>query len=78
MATNTKEKEKGTDDLEFLDEVNYSYRKQYQQQQRSPYPKHVLDRWTTDQPITDQEYKRIEKKFLDTHDSPDQLKDESA
>ena len=78
MATDTKEETKQTDDLEFLDEVNYSYRKMYHQRKGSPYPKHVLDRWTTDQPITDQEYKRIEKKFLDPDIGPDQLKDESA
>lgn len=77
MANDTKEETKQTDDLEFLDEVNYSYRKMYHQRKRSPYPDHVLDRWT-DQPITDQEYKRIEKKFLDPDIGPDQLKDESA
>ena len=148
MATDTKEETKQTNDLEFLDEVNYSndrrghsqtgrsmgefgpdysHRKQYHidyhtnpehpehtphgkplywsepikrsrtepltkeeidyrheelkreyhQRKRSPYPDHVLDRWT-DQPITDQEYKRIEKKYLDPDIGPDQLKDESA
>ena len=45
MATDTKEKEKGTDDLEFLDEVNYSYRKEYQQRKRPPYAPHVIDRF---------------------------------
>ena len=45
MATDTKEKEKGTDDLEFLDEVNYSYRKEYQQRKRPPYAPHVIDKY---------------------------------
>ena len=46
-------KKEKTDDLEFLDEVNYSYRKAYQKKQQYAW---------TDQPITDQEYERIRNK----------------
>jgi hypothetical protein len=47
-------KKEETDDVEFLDEVNYSYRKQtYQKKQQYTW---------SDQPITDQEYERIRNK----------------
>ncbi len=47
-------KKEETDDVEFLDEVNYSYRKQTYQKKRQY-------TWS-DQPITDQEYERIRNK----------------
>ena len=67
MATDTKEETKPTDDLEFLDEVNYSYRKEYQQQRkRPPYAPHVIDKYDPNR----------ESAFLDDPDiGPDQLKD---
>lgn len=57
MDNNNPEKRKEenrSDDVEFLDEVNYSYRKAYQKKQQQY-------TWT-DQPITDQEYERIRNK----------------
>ena len=53
MDNNNPEKRKEenrSDDVEFLDEVNYSYRKAYQKKQQYA------------QPITDQEYERIRNK----------------
>ena len=53
MDNNNPEKRKEenrSDDVEFLDEVNYSYRKAYQKKQQHA------------QPITDQEYERIRNK----------------
>ena len=54
MDNNNPEKRKEenrSDDVEFLDEVNYSYRKAYQKKQQQ-----------YAQPITDQEYERIRNK----------------
>jgi hypothetical protein len=42
MEDDTKKETKPTDDLEFLDEVNYSYRKEYHMK-KPPYPPHVRE-----------------------------------
>ena len=87
MATDTKEETKPTDDLEFLDEVNYSYRKEYHMR-KPPYPPHVREYYgdlgremtdtfepseahNTQQPPLDIQPNRINK--YDPSYTPDQL-----